>query len=336
VVLGGQLAHPIADAHHPVSDAGFSEVELQRCDRLAPLGVQMRLRHGAPVVYVWAAPARPQGLLLAAPRPPAFLADLPGNRELASIARVHLSTTVTHMHNPRYERIALACGILFAVAQIAATAFFIAALGPHLPALDAPLADQQAFYSAYRDLNALANFLFIVPVAFFLPFLAAAQAMVRRLERDFGVLTALTGTAAAALVMLWPIGIVVASAGQSMAARGLDPVAVLTFDSVAQLVLGLAGIPRAALLVGVSLAILPAGGSLRTLGVAGLVLAPVALMGVGTLLSDGLYVAAALDTLLFAIWVALLAAVLLARVPAHAPATRTPRRLAPEPVLNGR
>lgn len=239
------------------------------------------------------------------------------------------------MRNLRFERIALAGGIIFAIGQIAATAFFLAAVAPHLPAIAAPLADQQTFYSTFKDLNELVAFLFIVPVAFLLPFLAATQAIVKRLEGDLEILTALTGTAAAALVMVWPMGIVIATAGQSMAARGLDPATVVTFDSVAQLMLGLAGIPRAALLAGVSLAMLPAGGSLKALGVGGLVLAVMALLSVGTLLSDGLYFVAAIDTLLFAIWVALVAATLLAGDSATVPSTEPNHPATPEPMLIG-
>ena len=118
--------------------------------------------------------------------------------------------------------------------------------------------------------------LFILPVVLFLPFLAAIQASVKKLEGDLGVLTSMVGIAGAALTMLWPMGIVIATAGQSQAASGLDPATVVTFDAVAQLALSLCGIPRAALLVGVSLAILQADGSRKALGISGLVLAGVA------------------------------------------------------------
>src|SRR5690349_14144041 len=111
-----------------------------------------------------------------------------------------------------YHRAALACGILFAIGQVAATAFFIGAIGPHLPAIDAPLADQQAFYTTFKAQNELVSFLYILPVLFFLPFLAAIQSTVKRLEGDLGVLTSLVGIAGAALTMLWPIGIVIATA----------------------------------------------------------------------------------------------------------------------------
>lgn len=206
-----------------------------------------------------------------------------------------------------YERAALASGVLFAMGQIVATAYFIGAVGPHLPAIDAPLVHQQAFYTDFRDQNQLVSFLFIVPVVFLLPCLAAMQALVKRLEGDLGVLTALVGLGGAALAMLWPVGIVIATAGQSQAASGLDPRTVITFDSIAQLALGLCGIPRAALLVGVSLALLHAEHAPRALGISGLALAGLALVGVATLLSPAVYFVAAIDTLLFAIWIAALA-----------------------------
>ena len=229
------------------------------------------------------------------------------------------------MNTPQIERAALVGGMLFGVCQIAATAFFIAAVAPHLPPLDAPLAEHQAFYSTFRDLNQLVAFLFILPVAFLVPFVAALQAFVKRAEGEFGVLTSLTGTAGAALVMVWPIGIVVAGAGQSMAASGLDAVSVVTFDAIAQLALALSGIPRAALLLGVSLALLPRSGSLRTLGFTGIMLSGVALVGVVTLLSATFYFVAAIGTLLFAVWAIVLAANLLSRASAERNAHRAGR-----------
>jgi hypothetical protein len=162
------------------------------------------------------------------------------------------------------------------------------------------------------------------------PFVAALQAFVKRVEGDLGVLTSLTGTAGAALVMVWPLGIVVAGAGQSMAASGLDAASVVTFDAVAQLALALSGIPRAALLLGVSLALLPQSTSLRTLGFTGIALSGVALIGVLTLVSATLYFVAAISTLLFGVWAIVLAASLLSRASATHDAHETAPRRAPE------
>ena len=69
----------------------------------------------------------------------------------------------------------------------------------------------------------------------------------------------------------------------------------------------------AALMVGVSLAMLHVEGSRKALGVSGLVLDGVALVGLGTLLSTPMYFVAAIDTLLFDIWLAALAVVELSR-----------------------
>ncbi len=233
------------------------------------------------------------------------------------------------MNTLRYERAALASGLLYGLSQIAATAFFVATVAPHLPAFHAPAAEQLAFYSTFRDLNQLAAFFFVLPAVFLAPFVASLQAVVKRLEGDLGVLTSLTGTAGAALVMLWPIGIVVAGAGQSMAAAGLDATTVVTFDAVAQLALALSGIPRAALLLGVALALLPQPGSLRRLGFTGIALSALSLTGVATLLSETMYIAAAISALLFAVWVVVLAANLLSR-PAveHGAASQHVARLA--------
>jgi hypothetical protein len=138
-----------------------------------------------------------------------------------------------------WERPALAGGIVFAISQIVAAAYFVGVVAPHMPPLDAPLAQQ----------NALVAYLSVLPVPFFLVFLGGLFGALRRLEHGVGVLTATAIGAGVALAMVWPIGIVVADAGQGMARQGLEPAAVMAFDGVAQLTLALSALPRAVLLL---------------------------------------------------------------------------------------
>jgi hypothetical protein len=116
--------------------------------------------------------------------------------------------------------------------------------------------------------------------------------------------------------MVWPIGIAVSDAGQGLAVRGLQPEAILAFDAVAQLVLGVAALPRAVLLVAAAL-------GLRSSGTPGWVswsafgLAIVSLIGSATLLDPNLYPVLALGTLLFDIWIGASGAILLRRDASH-------------------
>ena len=212
-----------------------------------------------------------------------------------------------------FERLALASGPLFAIGQIAATAYFIGQIAPRLPALDAPLSDQAAFYTDYARENALVAFLYVLSVPFFLLFLGGLFGVMRRVEGHVGVLTATAIGAGIALAMVWPIGIVVADAGQGMAARGLQPAAVEAFDSVAQLMLALGALPRAVLLLAASLALRARVAAPGWMSWSGLVLAALGVVGSATLLEANLYPLLALTTLLFDIWVGAAGIILLRR-----------------------
>src|SRR5262245_34822342 len=115
-----------------------------------------------------------------------------------------------------WERPALAGGILFALGQIAATAYFIFAIAPHLPSLDAPLADQSAFYTTYTSENAIVAYLYLLSLPFLFVFLGGVSGVLQRLEGGIGVLTPTAIGAGLAMSMVWPIGIVVADSGQGM------------------------------------------------------------------------------------------------------------------------
>jgi hypothetical protein len=192
-------------------------------------------------------------------------------------------------------------------------------LAPHLPPLDAPLAQQGAFYSDYHAENALVAYLYLLPVPFFLLFLGGLFGVLRRLERGVGVLTATAFGAGLALAMVWPIGIVIADSGQGMAQHGLEPVAVMAFDGIAQLTLGLSAFPQAVLLLAASLGLRSSNELPRWLGWTGMGLALAGLVGSATLLDASLYPVLALGNLLFDVWVGLVGGILLRRVAAESP-----------------
>jgi hypothetical protein len=201
-----------------------------------------------------------------------------------------------------WERPALASGVVFAVLQLAAFVFFGATLGAAMPPLGATHAQHAAFYADYRDTLTIANYLFLVPTPFFLVFLGGLAEALRRAEARAGVLTVAAVGAGAALAMTWPLAILVAGAGQSMAREGLDAVSVVTFDAVAQLGLALSGFPRAVFLAAASLALLGTGR--RALGWSGLAAAALALAGTAALVVNALYPVAVIGMLAFLAWTA--------------------------------
>jgi hypothetical protein len=156
-------------------------------------------------------------------------------------------------------------------------------------------------------------------VPFFLLFLGGLFGVLRRLERGVGVLTATAFGAGLALAVVWPIGIVVADSGQGMAQHGLEPVAVMAFDGIAQLTLGLSALPQAVLLLAASLGLRSSAVLPRWIGWTGMGLALVGLIGSATLLDANLYPVLALGNLLFDVWVGLVGGILLRRVAAESP-----------------
>ena len=79
-----------------------------------------------------------------------------------------------------WERPALASGLAFAVLQFGAFAYFGSTLGAAMPPVEASHDRQAAFYAAYWDTLALANYLLLVPTPFFLVFLGELSATLRR------------------------------------------------------------------------------------------------------------------------------------------------------------
>jgi hypothetical protein len=109
-----------------------------------------------------------------------------------------------------------------------------------------------------------------------------------------------------------------------MAAKGLDPAAVMAFDSVAQLMLGLSALPRLVLLLTASIALRSSEGAPRWVSWTGLVLAVAAAVGALTLLDPNVYPILAIGTLLFDVWIAVTGVILVRRATSENP-SRLPR-----------
>lgn len=204
----------------------------------------------------------------------------------------------------RWERPALASGIVFAVLQIAAIVFATVFLLSKLPPVGAPLNEwAQALMRIPTMTVNMANYLLLLPVPFFVLFLGGLFAVLRRAEGGSGALAVSTLVAGIAMAMTWPFGILIAGISSSIVADGGDVATAWALDGMAPLSLALSAFPRTVLLVATSLLLLGSGLTRRWIGWLGLVLALVSFIGTAMLLVGDLFPVLALGTLIFELWV---------------------------------
>ncbi len=220
----------------------------------------------------------------------------------------------TYEQPSRWERPALASGIVFAVLQIAAIVFAAAFLLSKLPPVGAPLDEwAQALMRIPTMTVSMANYLLLLPVPFFLLFLGGLFGVLRRAEGGSGTLAVSALVAGIAMAMTWPFGILIAGISSSIVADGGDLATAWALDGMAPLSLALSAFPRTVLLVATSLLLLESRLAPRWIGWLGLLLAPVSLIGTGMLLVGDLFPILALGTLIFELWVLALSVSLVRR-----------------------
>ncbi|HET6315038.1 MAG TPA: hypothetical protein VFG86_01175 [Chloroflexota bacterium] len=206
----------------------------------------------------------------------------------------------------RKENIGYLSGDAATTLQLGAFAFFAAAAVPNMPPLDSSAVDHASFYAQHWATLNVANFLYLVPIPFFLVFLGGLFASMTRAEGGAGVLTVADIGADIAMAMTWPTGILIVHTGQGLARHGLDPATVVAFDGVAQHALALSGLPRAVLITGAALVLFGA----HWLWWVGVATAALGLVGSATLIVPELYLVAALSAILFNVWPLALCSVL--------------------------
>ncbi len=204
----------------------------------------------------------------------------------------------------RWERPALASGIVFAVLQIAAIVFATVFLLSKLPPVGAPLTEWAEALMRIPTLTVhIANYLLLLPVPFFLLFLGGLFGVLRRAEGNSGALSVSVLGAGIAMAMSWPFGILIAGISSSIVADGGDLATAWALDGMAPFSLALSAFPRTLLLVATSLLLLDRRLAPRWISWLGLVLALVSLLGTGMLLLGYLFPILALGTLFFELWV---------------------------------
>ncbi len=210
----------------------------------------------------------------------------------------------TYEQPSRWERPALASGIVFAVLQIAGIVFATVFVLSKLPPVGAPLTEWAAALVQIPTITgSIANYLLLLPVPFFLLFLGGLFGVLRRAEGRSGALSASVLGAGIAMAMTWPFGILIAGLSSSIVADGGDVATAWSLDGMAPFSLALSAFPRTVLLVATSLLLLDRRLAPRWLGWVGLALALVSLIGTAMLLVGDLFPVLALGTLLFELWV---------------------------------
>ncbi len=204
----------------------------------------------------------------------------------------------------RWERPALAGGIVFAVLQIAAVVFATVFLLSRLPPVGAPLREWADALLRIPTLTVnLANYLLLLPVPFFLVFLGGLFGVLRRAEGGSGALAVSVLAAGVAMAMTWPMGIVIAGVSSDIVEGGGDLATAFALDGMAPFSLALSAFPRTVLLVATSLLLLGSRLAPPWMGWAGFALALASFIGTGMFLAGDLFPLLALGTLLFDLWI---------------------------------
>jgi hypothetical protein len=220
----------------------------------------------------------------------------------------------------------LASGAVAAAIYLAGAALFIGFVVPHMPPLDAPAADQAAFYAEQSRslIYRLVSYAGQAQMAFLILFFGGLFGVLRRAEQGGGSLAAAVFMAGGAIAVISPLAIMIEDhLLLGLAAAGADPLTVRAFDGLGPRSFALSGFPQAVVLGGTAAILLPQRLIPRWIGWFGVALGVIGLIGTGTLGTANLFPITALATLLFRVW-------LLATSVALLRSTRTANRLIPQ------
>jgi hypothetical protein len=223
------------------------------------------------------------------------------------------STAVSPGRPNYWQRISLGSGIAFMVAQIAALTFFTTMVLPKMPAIDAPVRDRADFFVEHGDLLILTNYLLVIPMLFFLLFLGGMYSFLRQVEAEANTLSAIALAAGVAMVIIWPLGLVISNIGVEIAREGGDPATVAALDAMPPYTLALSAFPKAALLAAASVAILQSRVMQRWVAWGGIAVAGITLIGSATLLVGDVFPLLGIASLFFYFWVGAFSLALLRR-----------------------
>jgi hypothetical protein len=229
----------------------------------------------------------------------------------------------------RWERVALASGLLFVAVQVATVVFNVAFFLTTHPPIDASPQETARGFAEHATMVEVGTYLYVLHMPFWLLFLGGLFGVLRRAEGGSGVLSVSVLGAGVAMAVIASMGAVVSSLTPTIGQLGGDAATVKAIDAMTPLALALSAFPRAVLLGATSAVLLEGRIVPRWIGWTGLALGLISLVSTGTLVAPALFPFLALGTLLFVVWVAALTIALLR-------STRTESRVAPRVDRAGR
>ena len=211
----------------------------------------------------------------------------------------------------RWERAALASGILFVAVQIANIVVTAAYFATAHPPMDASPAEAARGFAQAETMVEVVTYLYVLQVPFWLLFLGGLFGVLRRVEGGSGALSISALSAGIAMVVIVSMGALVSAITPTIGQLGGDGATVKAIDGMTPLALALSAFPRALLLSATSVVLLEGCIAPRWIGWTGLALGLISLVSTGMLLVPALFPLLALGTLLFVVWVAALTVTLL-------------------------
>jgi hypothetical protein len=213
---------------------------------------------------------------------------------------------------PVVERIALLGGIAFAVLTLGAIVFFIANVVPYMAPLDASLEEHVAIYHSHGEALRLNNYMWVLPVPFFLLFLGGLYNILRRTEGESSTLSVTMFAAGVAMTVPWITNTAVETLALTIAKHGGDSATIWALDGLGPSgTMGLNGLARAVFLFATAFILLKSGIVSRWIGWVGMILALVNAIGSLIFVADVFFPAAWLSVPLTALWVLALSTALL-------------------------
>jgi hypothetical protein len=215
----------------------------------------------------------------------------------------------------KFVRFGLACGIAFAVLQLAVLVFITVTILTRVPGPAAPALERTAAFVEHAGYLRLGNYLILLPVPFLLFFAAAAADVLFRIKDVGPGLPLLVIASASAMAMLWPLGGAVSTIALLIAEAGGEAVVVSSLDAIAPFTLALSAVPRSMMIAAISLGIRTAPIGPTRLANGGFGIALLSFTGAAVLADDRLFPVLAMSTLLFLVWMVLVSSRMLRTLP---------------------
>jgi hypothetical protein len=211
----------------------------------------------------------------------------------------------------RWERLALASGLLFVAIQIATVAFNVAFFLTTHPPMDASPQETAKGFAQHATMVEIGTYLYVLHMPFLLLFLGGLFGVLRRAEGGSGALSVSALGAGVAMVVIASMGALVSALTPTIGQLGGDAATVKAVDGMTPLALALSAFPRAVLLGTTSVVVLEGHIAPRWIGWVGRAVGLISLVSTGTLIAPALFPVLVIGMLLFVFWVLALTVTLL-------------------------